>query len=33
MPKQIKRQTNYPGVYYALKDREKGRAERAYSIS
>lgn len=33
MPKQVKRKTKYPGVYYTLKDGEKGRAERVYFIS
>jgi integrase len=32
MPKQIKRKTKYPGVYYALKAGENGRPERVYYI-
>ena len=32
MSKLIKRKTNYPGVYYALKAGSNGRPERVYSI-
>jgi integrase len=32
MPKQIKRKTKYPGVYYALKAGQNGRTERIYYI-